>query len=76
MTVLPHQRVQRDRCRGVFVLTANRSDHWGTELYAANWVARPVSGGYRHACAECAGQFLAEIDGRQTRYADHDAGVR
>jgi hypothetical protein len=73
MTALPRQRIQCDRCRTVVVLTAKRSDHWGAELQAANWVARPTrsGGAYRHACALCADEFLAEIDGRRTRYADH-----
>ena len=71
MTVLPHQRVQCDRCRSVFVLTAKRSDHWGAELRDAGWIARQIRGAYRHACADCAGELLAELEGRRTRSADH-----
>jgi len=71
MTVLSSPRVQCDRCLTVIVLAKKRSDHWGAELHDANWVARPMRGsGYRHACALCAGEFLAQIEGRRTRYAD------
>jgi hypothetical protein len=45
MTVLSRQRIQCDRCLTVFVLTAKRADHWGAELFDANWVARPRRGG-------------------------------
>lgn len=76
MTVLPHQRIQCDRCRSVFMLAAKRSDHWGMELRNANWIARPIGSGYRHACAHCADELLAEFEGRRNRYADQDAEGR
>ena len=71
MTVLPMQRIQCDRCATVFVPAAKRSDHWGSELFDAGWVARPGHGGsaYRHACRMCAAVFLDEIDGRRRRRA-------
>lgn len=69
MTRLPAHRVQCDRCLTVIVLASKRADYWGEELHAAGWVARPIRGGldYRHACAMCANEFLAEIEGRQWR---------
>ena len=67
MTVLQKQKIQCDRCQAVFVLAAKRSDHWGSELFDAGWIARPGRGlsRYRHACRMCAEPFLAEYEGRR-----------
>jgi hypothetical protein len=74
MTVLPLHRIQCDRCLETIVLMAKHSDEWGAELDAAGWRARPSRGlAYRHACRLCADEFLAEIEGRRTRRADHAA---
>jgi hypothetical protein len=65
MTMLPLQRVQCDRCLSVIVLAAKRSDHWGAELQAANWIARPTRVAPIAMLARYADEFLAEIDGRR-----------
>jgi len=67
MTVLPLQREQCDRCRTVIVLVANESEDWGAELRDVGWRARPIRGRYHHACNLCAGEFLAEINGKPRR---------
>ena len=62
MTVLPLHRVQCDTCRTVLVLVSQKSEHWGEEMHAAGWTARPIGGRYRHACRYCADEFLADVN--------------
>ena len=71
MTVLPGHRVQCDTCLAVVILQAKDSRQWGAELMGKGWVARQAHRGrydFRHACSLCAGELIAETEGRPHGY--------